>query len=208
MTCHEKLVSAADPHVHTVVGVNTLIVMSVRFSGSRGEQTHDSNFLMALVTDALEIFSLKYVLGDKAYLSEEILGWLWERSIKAVIPLKKRSDPSAWRDHQAASAQLAKWYDDDQRDFHEVYRLRPKVESLFSAMKRITGDYCWSHGRPRAEIKNADEPCIAWVNETLCKLIYMNLRTTVFYEALTSCMIDYRHPERCFPPLPNAVLAA
>ncbi len=151
---------------------------------------------------------MKYVLGDKAYLSEKIVAWLWERSIKAVIPLKKRSDPSGWRGNQAASAHLKAWYDNDQRGFQEVYRLRPKVESLFSAMKRVSVDYCWSRGRQRAEIKNADEPCVAWINETLCKLVYMNLRTTVFYEALTSCTIEYRHPERCFPMLPNPVLAA
>lgn len=182
--------------------------MSARFSGSRGEGTSDPAFLVPLVSDALAVFSLKYVLGDKAYLSEKILGWLWERSIRAVIPLKKRTDPLSWNEHPEAAAQLAKWYDDDQLSFHEVYRLRPKVESLFSAMKRVTSDYCWSRGRQHADVKNADEPCVAWVNETLCKLIYMNLRTTVFYEALTSCTIDYRHPERCFPPLTNAVLAA
>jgi len=30
--------------VHTLVGVNTLVVMSARFSGSRGELTHDSHY--------------------------------------------------------------------------------------------------------------------------------------------------------------------
>ena len=49
-------------------------------------------------------------------------------------------------------------------------------------MKRVTSDYCWSRGRQRSEVKNADETCVAWVNETLRKLIYMNLRTTVFYK--------------------------
>jgi hypothetical protein len=51
-------------------------------------------------------------------------------------------------------------------------------------MKRITSGYCWSRGRHFADSKNADEPCAAWVNETILKLIHMNLRTTVFYQAL------------------------
>lgn len=75
-------------------------------------------------------------------------------------------------------------------------------------MKRVTSDFCWSRGRYAATMKNADEPCVAWVNETLCKLIYMNLRTTGFHEVLTSCTIDYCQPERCFPPLTNPLLAA
>ena len=57
-------------------------------------------------------------------------------------------------------------------------------------------------------VKNADEPCVAWINETLCKLVYMNLRTTVVYEAMTVTAIDYAAPERCFPELAHPVLAA
>ena len=112
------------------------------------------------------------------------------------------------REYQDAATHLAEWYDGRQRDFHEVYRLRPKIESLFSALKRVTSSYCWSRGRHRAGIKNADEPCVAWINETLCKLVYMNLRTRVVHEVMTATAIDYAIPERCFPELSRPVLAA
>jgi hypothetical protein len=76
--------------VHTLAGVETLVVMAARFSGSRGTGTHDINFVIPLVEEALQTFRLEFLLGDKPYLSENVLGWLWQRSIKAVIPVKMR----------------------------------------------------------------------------------------------------------------------
>jgi hypothetical protein len=96
--------------------------------------------------------------------------------------------------------QLIEWYDrNNNRDFQQVYRCRSKIEALFSLLKRLARGYCWSRGRPRA-IANADEPCTAWMNETLCKFIYLNLRTTVTMEEETGVKIDYRVPSRRFPP--------
>ncbi len=83
--------------------------------------------------------------------------------------------------------ELVVWHDDRQRDFHEAYRLRPKIESLFSALKRAAQRYCWSRGRPHKgpdgeRLENAAQPCTAWINEALCKFIFMNLRTTARLE--------------------------
>jgi hypothetical protein len=58
--------------------------------------------------------------------------------------------------------------------------------------------FCWAKGRPR-ENDNPNEPCTAWKNEALCKLIYMNLRTTVTLEEETGYRVDYLIPERRFP---------
>jgi hypothetical protein len=193
--------------VHTLVGVETLVCMAARFSGSRGSGTHDVNFVLPLVEEALKIFHLEYLLGDKAYLAEKVLGWLWQRSIKAVIPVKMRWDPATKKQFYEPALQLVEWYDQRQRDFHETYRLRPKIEAFFSALKRCTGGFVWSRGRPR-NVPNAEAPCTAWVNETLCKLLYMNIRTTVTYQELTGCTIDYTVPSRCFPRLPDELLAA
>lgn len=41
-------------------------------------------------------------------------------------------------------------------------------------------------------------PCTAWINETLCKLIYMNLRATANLAAETGYKIDYCIPDRRF----------
>jgi hypothetical protein len=51
-------------------------------------------------------------------------------------------------------------------------------------------------------------PCTAWVNEALCKAIYMNLRTTNTLQEETGQEIDYLVPGRCFPPPAEPLLRA
>lgn len=185
---------------HALVGVETMAVMAVRFSGSRGTTTHDINFVQELVEEALHAFDLQYLLADKAYLSGPMLQWLWEKHLRAAIPLKKGWFREEGREYHEAVAALVKWYDsDNNRAFHEVYRLRPKIEALFSILKRTAGESCWSRGRHPNAAKNADAPCQAWINETLCKFIYLNLRHTVLLELETGYKIDYVNPSRHFP---------
>jgi hypothetical protein len=74
--------------LHALVGVETLVCMAAEISGSIGADTHDSKFVLRLVERANKVFRLKCLLGDKAYLSEEIVGVLREWGI-ATIPLKK-----------------------------------------------------------------------------------------------------------------------
>lgn len=69
--------------MHVLVGVETLICMAVMFSGSRGAGTHDVNFILALVKKALKVCGLRYVLADKAYLAEQVVGILWRWGIRA-----------------------------------------------------------------------------------------------------------------------------
>ena len=184
---------------HTLVGVESLVVMAVEFSGTFGSGTHDGNFLKPLIEAATD-FPLEYLLGDKAYLSEEAPTWLAERGIKAVIPLKKKWFRDGTKLYKQPLTELVEWFDrNNNQDFHEVYRLRPKIECLFSVLKRLFGGYCWSRGRMRTH-KNANEPCTAWMNELLCKFIATNLRLTVLLEEETGVMIDYPVKSRFFPP--------
>ena len=184
--------------MHALIGVETMIIVAVDFSKTRGEGTHDINFMKPLVEEALQTFCLSFLLGDKAYLSHEILGWLWERGLRATIPLKRGWSIETKTAYFEALKHLANWYDERPREFDEVYRLRPKIEGLFSIMKRMADGYCWSRGRLRKESGN-DEPCTAWINEAICKCIYINLRTTVTLEEETGYQIDYLFSSRCFP---------
>ena len=188
---------------HALVGAETMVVMGVEFTGSRGKGTHDSHFILSLVRAALETFPLVYVLGDKAYLAEAVLGELWKLGIKAVIPVKKGWDHLTKSLYYEACEHLAQWFDQRQAEFHELYRLRVKVESFFSHLKRVSDGYCWSRGRVNKEVPNAESPCTAWVNEALCKFIYVNLRTTVRTEEETGYTIDYLCPSRFFPAIPE-----
>jgi len=144
-------------------------------------------------------FPLEYLLGDKGYLSGPVLDWLWEYGLKAAIPVKKKWYRDERKEYSDAICNLVEWYDrNNNRDFHEIYRIRPKVETLFSLLKRLAKGYCWSRGR-KANL-NSEKPCTAWINEVICKLIYLNLRTTVTAEEETGVQIDYCVPFRRFPP--------
>ena len=209
----EDVRSGADwMKAHALVGVETMIVMGVTFSGNRnsadrGSFSHDINFVKPLVELARHAFQLEFFLGDKAYLSEEIVGWLFDKGIRAVIPVKKGWNKETKTAHYEACAALVEWYDKRQSDFHEHYRLRPKIESLFSHLKRLSQGYCWSRGRS-PQVQNADTPCDAWINEALCKFIYVNLRTAILYGERTGYAPDYRIAERFFPPPSNPLLTA
>lgn len=188
----DKRPTARWMKAHVLAGVETLVIMSVGFS--KGE-SNDITYVLGLVNDALKTFSIRFLLGDKAYLSENVLGALWQRSIKAVIPVKSRWDVETKKTYYEPCMELVKWYDERPRLFDGCYRLRSKIEGLFSVLKRVADGYCWSRGRPRE-----GDLSTAWQNETLCKFIYMNLRTTVLLQEETGVEIDYRVPSRFFPP--------
>ncbi len=214
MTAHYKRVRYGDDtrdeadwmKCHAIVGVETLVVMGVEFSGSHNDddetsKTHDINFLRTLVEKALRSFPLEYLLADKGYLSGPVLDWLWEGvQMKAAIPVKKRWFRDESKEYSVAIRNLVEWFDrNNNRDFHETYRCRSKIETLFSLLKRLARGYCWSRGRKREQELNSTKPSTAWINEVLCKLIYLNLRTTVSLEEETGVKIDYCIPFRRFP---------
>jgi len=192
--------------MHALVGVETLVCMAVMFSGSRGPDSHDHNFILPLVAKSQGLFNLRYVLADKAYLSEKVVGYLWEMGMQAVIPMKKRWEGAKMKTFYEPFHHLVEWYDNRQADFHEYYRLRPKIEGFFSLVKRVADGYCWSRGRPRKDadgnvVGNDFEPCVAWQNETLCKMIYVNLRLIVQYELATGYRQNFM-ADTFFPEIP------
>jgi hypothetical protein len=63
-----------------------------RWASAREYLVHDGNFLLPLVGKTKGTFALRYILADKAYLSEQNIGRLHEMGVKAVVPVKKRSD--------------------------------------------------------------------------------------------------------------------
>jgi hypothetical protein len=76
--------------LHVIVGAESMVCLGVLFSGSRGAGTHDINYIFPLVEKARPACDLRYVLADKAYLPEKVVGTLWQAGIQAVIPIKKR----------------------------------------------------------------------------------------------------------------------
>jgi hypothetical protein len=183
---------------HAIVGAETGVVMHVMFSQSQGENTHDSKFLKDLVSKAQQTFKIEHVLADKAYLSEAIVGWLWRQNIKAIIPVKKKWDYTTKKLEYEACRELVEWYDRKDRSFEEAFRFRVKIEALFSHLKRLADGYCWSRGRLH-ELEKPEDLRTAWINELLCKFIYLNLRITVTHEVMTAYHADYLADDVFFP---------
>ena len=74
-------------------------------------------------------------------------------------------------------------------------------------LKRAADGYCWSRGRPHKDaggrrIENGETPCTAWINEALCKVIYVNLRRTTEFEISTGYTVNYL-ADTFFPRMPN-----
>lgn len=164
---------------HVVCGLESSAILAYEFSSPH---VHDSLYYKTLVNQMMGTFSLRYMLADKAYLSEEILGWSHERGIKAVIPIKREWRKATKKKHYDVCVEQIDWFDNQRKSFDEIYRFRVKVEAAFSVMKRMFDGYCWSRGRA----KKGKELSQAWRNETLCKLIAYNLQRVVQQEEDTS----------------------
>jgi hypothetical protein len=188
---------------HTIIGAETNVVMDVAFSGGHAADTLSFE---TLVENARATFALEHVLADKGYLSEANVGLLWKSGIKAIIPVKKEWNAQTKTDYLEACEDLVQWFDHRQRSFHEAFRFRVKIESLFSHMKRVSSGYCWARGRPREA--GSDTPCDAWINEMLCRFIYINLRSTVTREEMTGVTIDYLALDKYFPMPLEPLIAA
>ena len=132
---------------HVVIGRQTMVVMAAAFSGSRGSDlTHDLNFMLPLLDEARKFFKIDYVLADKAYLAANIVRELSGRQISAYIPLKK----GVWQEGERVTwdqpiLELVELFTrNNNRDFHELFRFRAKIEALFSIIKRVADGYCWT----------------------------------------------------------------
>ena len=183
---------------HVLAGLETNAVLAYEFST---DVRHDSLYYESLVTAAMKTFPLEYVLADRAYLSEQILGWSMEQfGIKAVIPIKKRWSADTKSRYYDVCAEAIDWYDNRRKTFDEIYRFRGKVEAVFSVIKRMFCGYVWSKGRKN---NGADEALSqAWRNETICKLIAYNLRCAVIQEIGTGVKADFLIHDRFFPSIP------
>ncbi|MGD1066830.1 MAG: transposase, partial [Vulcanimicrobiaceae bacterium] len=190
---------------HAIVGVETKMALGVLFSDSR---RHDINYVIPLADQILRVFPARFLLGDKAYLSADVISELEARGIRAVIPLKKGWGKDPKSAFTQAAADLIKWYALSPAEVYEISRLRGLVEAYFSSLKRMADGYCWSRGRPRKEAAD-DEPVVAWQNEALCKILYANLRQTVILEHETGVVIDYHlAPDRVFPEPADPLISA
>lgn len=188
---------------HVLSGLETNAILAFEFSD---DAAHDVRFYKPLVSAVMRTFSLTHILADRAYLSEETLGWSDEQfGIKAVIPIKKKWDPDTKQRYYEVCREAVERYDKRRKEFDEEYRFRAKVEAVFSVIKRMFCGYLWSKGRPNEVDENG--LCQAWRNETICKIIAYNLRCAVIQEKKTGVETNFLIPNRFFPAIPMELRA-
>src|SRR5262249_17806671 len=106
------------------------------------------------------------VLGDKAYSSYANLDFAAEKGATPFIPFRtgttdKNSGCETWD-------KLNHFYRFHRQEFMRAYHKRSNVESTFSAIKRVFGDFVRSKNRT------------AQVNEVLLKILCHNIRQLIF----------------------------
>lgn len=148
--------------VHAMTGVKTNVVVAVEVGAANsGDAPRFRPLLEATTAD----FNVRRVLGDKAYLSYDNLDFAAEKAVAPVIMFKENSSGNT---NSETWDKLFHFYSFHRREFMKAYHKRSNVESTFSAIKRVFGDFVRSKNKP------------AQVNEILLKIIAHNLRQVIF----------------------------
>lgn len=148
--------------VHAMTGVKTNVVVAVEI----GEpNSGDCPRFRPLLESTTADFNVRRVLGDKAYLSYDNLDFAAEKGVAPVIMFKENSTGNT---NSETWDRLFHFYSFHRQDFMKAYHKRSNVESTFSAVKRVFGDFVRSKN-PTAQ-----------VNEILLKILCHNIRQLIF----------------------------
>ncbi len=148
--------------VHAMTGVRTNIVVAVEVTGPN---TGDAPRFPLLLEETTQDFNVRRVLGDKAYSSYANMDFAAE---KGVTPFVMFRDNATTNTGCETWDQLLHMLRFQKREFMKAYHKRSNVESTFSAIKRVFGDFVRSKNRT------------AQINEVLFKILCHNLRQVMF----------------------------
>ena len=148
--------------VHAMTGVKTNVVVAVEVAEPN---SGDAPRFRPLLEETTEHFNVRRVLGDKAYSSYANMDFAAE---KQVAPFVMFRDNATTNTGCATWDQLLHMLRFHKREFMIAYHKRSNVESTFSAIKRVFGDFVRSKNRT------------AQINEVLFKVICHNLRQVIF----------------------------
>jgi transposase len=148
--------------LHAMTGVKTNIVTAVEVAEAN---SGDAPRFRPLLAATLEHFDAARVMGDKAYSSYANMDFADERDVTPLV---------MFRDNAIANSNCSAWdkmfhlYSFHRGAFLKAYHKRSNVESTFSAIKRVFGDFVRSKNKT------------AQVNEVLLKIICHNIRQLIF----------------------------
>ena len=148
--------------LHAMTGVKTNVVVAVEVAEAN---SGDCPRFRPLLTATAENFDVRRVMGDKAYLSYENLDFAAEKAVAPVIMFKENSIANSGSE---TWDKLFHLYSFHRGAFMKAYHKRSNVESTFSAIKRVFGDFVRSKNKT------------AQINEVLLKVICHNIRQLIF----------------------------
>lgn len=143
---------------HALCGTKTNMV--ARLIVTEGHQA-DSPMFLPLFNQAVNDFSIKEVVADKAYSARANINAVVQNGGQVFIPFKNNASGKT-RGCRAWS-QAYKYFFANQQEFYEHYHQRSNVESTFSMLKRKFGVYL------------REKKFQGQVNELYCRAIVHNL---------------------------------
>lgn len=148
--------------VHAMTGVRTNVVVAVEVTGPN---TGDAPRFRPLLEETTEHFDVRRVLADKAYSSYANMDFATAREVTPFVMFRENATGNTGCE---AWDKLLHFYRFHRQEFMRAYHKRSNVESTFSAVKRVFGDFVRSKNRT------------AQINEILLKLICHNIRQVIF----------------------------
>jgi hypothetical protein len=125
--------------IHVSVDIRKKKVVSLQVTS---EEVHDSSkVLKKLVKAASENNDVKRVIADGAYDSKKNFSYLSDNGIQAAIKVKKNSSDKAMGCYPRKLAVIQQLSDIDRWKSSVSYGHRWIAESVFSAIKRMFGEY-------------------------------------------------------------------
>lgn len=131
--------------IHVAVDIRKKKVISLVVTS---EEVFDGKVLKKLVDNASENNGVRRVLADGAYDSKENFWYLDDNDIEAAIRVKKNSSGRARGCYPRKLAVLQQLSDFDRWKASVSYGHRWIAESVFSAMKRMFGEYVMARKYP------------------------------------------------------------
>lgn len=147
---------------HAMTGVKTNVVVAVEIGAANSA---DCPRFRPLLETASVDFDVRRIMGDKAYLSYDNVDFAAEKGVEPVIMFKENSIANS---NSPTWDRLFHLYSFHKHTFLRAYHKRSNVESTFSAIKRVFGDFV------RTKKKSAQ------VNEILLKILCHNIRQVIF----------------------------
>jgi len=152
---------------HIMSGTRTNVITHVEITDYK---TPDTNMFPSLIENTANHFDIKEVCADKGYVSRKNFQLISQHGAIPFIPFRKKSISRAGG--VAIWHTMYHYFKEHHDEFMQHYHQRSNVESVFSAIKRKSGDY----------LRTKNE--IAMSNEILCKCLVHNL-TCLIQEMFT-----------------------